>query len=81
MGTLCVRLGGTLAALAVLATGTAVGSSAQAADAPAEPTVTEMRIGPFLLPPAPLGAAHGSPAKCILYTRVFNIVTMELEWR
>ncbi|MGQ0467892.1 MAG: hypothetical protein ACT4QG_21560 [Sporichthyaceae bacterium] len=60
---LWVRLGAGCAALAVIAGGTVAGSQARAAEAApvhaAHGTVTEMKIGPFVLPPAPLGAQHG----------------------
>lgn len=59
MGTMRSRLGAVTAALAVIAMGPVLGASAQATPAVAEPTVTTMRIGPFVLPPAPVGAAQG----------------------
>lgn len=70
MSTLRARIGAALAAVAVIAAGAGVGSSAEAADvaptqttAPAHEghgTVTEMKIGPFVLPAAPAGAVHGN---------------------
>lgn len=57
------RIGAALAAVAVIAAGAVVGSQARAADVArahaGHGTVTEMKIGPFVLPPAPMGAVHG----------------------
>ncbi len=64
MSTMRIRIGAALASLAVVAAGAVAGGSAQAADAaPAHAghgTVTEMKIGPFVLPAAPAGAVHGN---------------------
>ncbi|MGQ0843941.1 MAG: hypothetical protein ACT4QF_07375 [Sporichthyaceae bacterium] len=65
MRSLRVRFGAACAALAVVVGGAAIGGAAQAVDVveaapPAtKPTVTKVRIGPFVLPPAPAGAMHG----------------------